>query len=100
MTASLVESDPRPIALKTLLICTPLGAPIERATLPRIRPAWSNTSKRADTAASPGLKAPAFVRKPRPGPPLAIWPRNVIGCAADAGTPGTNMPTVGCGDVE
>ena len=40
------------------------------------------------------------VRKPAPGPELAICSRNVIGCAAELAAPGMNMPTVASGAVE
>jgi len=50
--------------------------------------------------ASLGLKIPAFVRKPAPGPRLRTDVRVDVVYAFDAGRPGMNMPTVGSGTVE
>src|SRR5262245_35818880 len=49
---------------------------------------------------SVGLKAPALVRKPNPGPRLRTEVRADVVYAFDSGRPGTNMPTVGSGTVE
>src|SRR5262245_14633209 len=50
--------------------------------------------------ASPGLKTPALVRKPRPVPRLRTEVRTDVMYAFDGGRLGTNMPTVGSGTVE
>jgi hypothetical protein len=49
---------------------------------------------------SVGLKTPAFVRKPDPGPRLRTDVSKDVEYAFDGGSPGMNMPTVGSGTVE
>ncbi|PYQ67096.1 MAG: hypothetical protein DMF54_05565 [Acidobacteria bacterium] len=99
MIALSVETEPWLIALKMLLICTPECAGIWRSWLPRRAPPVK-TLNVAETGVSPALNAPAFVRKPAPGPELAICSRNVIGWAAELAAPGMNIPTVAVGAVE
>jgi hypothetical protein len=101
MTALSVAKSAAPATLKIAVTWVPERAPTTRNTVaPRVSPKASWIVKATEIGPSPGLRTPTFVRNPMPGPPLRIEVRTVRAYASERERPGTNMPTVGTGEVE